>query len=333
MLGLALGLAILAVVLVRDWLAEQARPVIVQEQKVPMTTVVVARTKLVYGNKIGAEHLREVDWPIDSVPPGSFKTIDELVKPGEQRVVLRTMETGEPVLPPKVTGFGGRASLSAILDKKMRAISISLSAVTGVGGFVLPGDKVDILLSRGAGGSRITDVLLQNVKVLAIDQSASEQQDKPKVAKTVTLEVTPAQAQKLTLAAQVGRLSLTLRSVANSAQMRPKRITVGDLNIPEYNRPPAPKLVEPTPPPMPKPVPKVAPVVPKLVVKATKPPLVIRAKPKPKIRTADQFATVNVLRALKESTTKVPTEGEENTASGGAPVVAPIIIGPRGTTN
>lgn len=209
LLGLAAVLAVFAVFLARNWLEDRARPAtVVQEQKIPLTTVVVARTQLVYGNRIGREHLREVDWPVDSVPQGAFKTIDELISLEEDRVVLRTIEPGEPILPSKVTGFGERATLSAIVDKNMRAVTIRVDDVAGVAGFLVPGDKVDVMVTREEeDGDLLTDILLQNVKVLGVDQRATEEQDRPAVAKAVTLEVTPVQAQKLTLAQRVGQLS------------------------------------------------------------------------------------------------------------------------------
>lgn len=246
LLGLAVVLAIAAVFLVRDYLERQSAPDVVVEQAIPLSTVVVARTKLVFGNRIGREHLREVQWPVDGVPQGAFKTIDELLGDGEERVALRTIEAGEAILPGKVTGFGEKATLSAVIDKAMRAVTIRVNNISGVAGFVVPGDKVDILVTRKDNdGKPTTDILLQNVKVLGIDQKASEDLDKPSVAKALTLEVTPIQAQKLTLAQQVGQLSLVLRHVSNSAQAPMETITIGDLKVGEINRPEAPRLIEP----------------------------------------------------------------------------------------
>src|SRR3546814_6537331 len=114
-------------------------------------------------------------------------------------LVLRTLEVNEPVLENKISGFGGKASLAAILSPEMHAVTIRVNDVAGVAGFVLPGDRVDVLLTRdrtgGEGGNvannLITDVLLQNVKVLGIDQDANQEKDKPSDAKAVTLEVSP----------------------------------------------------------------------------------------------------------------------------------------------
>src|SRR3712207_1102010 len=111
------------------------------------------------------------------------------------------MEENEPLLKAKVTGPGQRASLAAVIDPGMKAMTVRVNDVNGVAGFVLPGERVDILLTRTMEKNESwTDVLLQNVKVLAADQSADDRADKPSVAKAVTLEVSTAQAQKLTLA-------------------------------------------------------------------------------------------------------------------------------------
>ena len=261
MLGLALLLAGASVFLARNWVQSQVQPVAgVQDQKqVETTQVVVAASQLHFGNKVRREHLRVVDWPAAAVPEGSFKAIDEimgkekrdengnLIKP-EDRVALRTIEVNEPILKSKITGFGGRASLSTLISPGMRATTIRVNDVNGVAGFVLPGDRVDILLTRDPkssskrrGGNLQTDVLLQNMKVLGIDQDANEDRSKPAVVKAVTLEVTTTQAQKLTLAQKLGTLSLALRHVNTVDAEQPQSIKARDLRVGEANLAPASK--------------------------------------------------------------------------------------------
>ena len=246
MLGLALILAGAAVFLAQNWLQSQ-KPQVVEvpaEPQVQMTTVVVAATPLYFGNTVRREHLREIEWPAGAVPPGSFSSIDELIgDDNERRVALRAVEINEPMLKSKVSGFGGRASLSTILAPEMRAATIRVNDINGVAGFVLPGDHVDIMLTRGANGkgkddttNLLTDILLQNVKVLAIDQDANEERAQPVVVKAVTLEVTPVQAQKLVLAQRLGQLSLALRNVTNAVAEKPKTVTLSDLKVGEANQ-------------------------------------------------------------------------------------------------
>jgi pilus assembly protein CpaB len=112
----------------------------------------------------------------------------------------------------------------------MKAVTIRVNDVEGVGGFVLPGDRVDVVMTRQLDkGSASTEVVLQNAKVLAIDQLADVRSDKPSVAKAVTLEVDTAEAQKVWLAASVGNLSLLLRKAGEVAEEKTKRITLKDL--------------------------------------------------------------------------------------------------------
>lgn len=305
MLGLALALGAISVFLARNWLQSQVQPVVVQQPTVPLTTVVVARTKLVSGNRLGREHVQEIKWPVESVPVGAFKTVAELVGGKEPRYVMRTIHKGEPIMPMRVTGFGEKATMSATIDRNMRAVTIPINTVAGVAGFVLPGDKVDILLTRSstATNTPITDIFMQNVKILGIDQRTNDEEGKPIVARAATLEVTPLQAQKLVLAQRVGTLSLTLRSVSNAAAVAQVTVTVSDLNIGEYNAPPKPKLVKVDPlPAVPEPS-IVSPLVPEPAV--TK---VVRKRPKKK---RSKFAAINVIRGVAASIEKVPIEGKK----------------------
>jgi pilus assembly protein CpaB len=184
--------------------------------------IVVATARLNFGDHITAHDVRLVRWPSDAVPQGSFTKIDEIVGKNVDRVALQQMEIGEPILASKISGAGGRASLSSIIDKGMRAVTLRVNDATGVAGFILPNDRVDVLLTRTpveAEGEKKkqqpqTEILLQNVKVLGVDQEAHPKKDKQTaiVAKVVTLEVTPQDAEKLTLGQQIGTLSLALRN-------------------------------------------------------------------------------------------------------------------------
>src|SRR5216683_718395 len=193
----------------------------------PSVQVVAAKVRLNFGDHVKPESLRVMNFPADTLIDGAFAKIEEIAGPGEDRVVLRPMAPGEPVLASKISGTGGKATLSTVVEKGMRAMTIRVNDVTGGGGFVLPQDRVDVLLTRNGTDAKQTIVLLQNIKVLGIDQQADEQKDKPIVAKAVTLEVTPDEAQKLTLGSSVGSLSLLLRNYANpDAAAPPRRIEI-----------------------------------------------------------------------------------------------------------
>ena len=128
-------------------------------------------------------------WPSGVLPTGAFAKIGDVLA-GGKRIVLTAIEPNEPVLSVKITGPGQRATLSALVGPGMKAVTIRVNDVDGVGGFVLPGDRVDVALTRQVDKDNAsTQVLLQNVRVLAIDQVADERASNPAVAKSVTLEV------------------------------------------------------------------------------------------------------------------------------------------------
>jgi pilus assembly protein CpaB len=232
-LALALMCALLAVFLARNWILGQSSRPTAEAAQAQVVQVVAAATPLKFGDRLAKENLRLIDWPTGSVPEGTFRSIDELLGP-EPRVALQAIQPNEPILINRVTGPGQRASLSAVITSGMRAMTIRVNDVLGVAGFILPGDRVDILLTREVVKDQpVTHVLLQNVKVLGIDQRSEQQNNKPDVVKAVTIEVTTEQTQKITLAAQVGRLSLALRDVSNVELAPVKPVSIKDLGISE----------------------------------------------------------------------------------------------------
>jgi len=224
---------------------KNGKTIIVKTEQPDMTTIVIATQQLRYGTVLTKDHLREINWPEESIPKGAVQTIDDLLNQNGKIVALSFMEIGEPVLQWKVTGPGQRATLSAMLDEGRKAVSIRVNEVLGVGGFVLPGDHVDVLLTRTeqtTSGSKktnnsYTDILLQNIRVLAVDQMADDRNDKPALARTVTVEVDIMDAQKLVLASTVGTLSLTLRSAGMVNIDSARRITLRDLTMEQITRP------------------------------------------------------------------------------------------------
>jgi pilus assembly protein CpaB len=233
MIVLAGVFGVLAVVLANIWLASQ-RNAMARTDDVPRDTVVVAAVPLKFGDMLTDDKLREVAWPAGAVPAGAFKTTKEALAGEGTKQALQAIGTNEPVLATKITGPGQRATLSAVLGEGMKAVSIRVNDVLGVAGFVFPGDRVDVLLTRTARDSdgadkSFVDVLLQSMKVLAVDQVADESKDSPTVVKSVTLEASTKDAQKLTLAAGAGQLSLALRQAAASKGETTERVTLSDL--------------------------------------------------------------------------------------------------------
>jgi len=234
MIAVAAVFGLLAVFVAQSWLNSQAEARLksMEAQKVKPTatsTLVVASKALRFGNELSESSLREMPWPIDAIPVGGFRTVQEMLGQGK-RVVLTAIEANEPVLASKITGQGQRATLSAMLAEGRKAATIRVNDIDGVAGFVLPGDRVDVMLSRQIDkGNALNDVVMKNVKVLAIDQLADERSDKPSVAKAVTLEVDIAGAQKLALASQIGTLALALRKAGDSEPTASRLITITDL--------------------------------------------------------------------------------------------------------
>ncbi len=232
MIGFAVLFGLLAVFVAQSWLNSQAeqrmKSLEAQQKPTATATIVVAGKPLRYGNELSSMSLKEMPWPNEALPAGAFNKISELT--ATRRVVLTAIETNEPVLSWKITGPGQRATLSATLQNGMKAVTVRVNDVDGVGGFVLPGDHVDVALTRQMEkGVGTTDVVLQNVRVLAIDQSADDRTDKPLIAKSVTLEVDSIAAQKLALAGTVGTLSLMLRKAGEAAADTSRRVTLSDL--------------------------------------------------------------------------------------------------------
>ena len=224
-----------AVFLTMNWLEQQRgtpqRVAAAPETK--MRRVVVASQPLRFGTELTSVNLKEVDWPVGAVPAGSFATTSDLTKAGERRVALAAIERDEPILGWKVTGPGQRAVLSAVIGGDKKAMTIRVNDVSGTAGFVLPGDRVDVLLTRTEDKTGFTDVLLQNVRALGVDQLADERTEKPSVAKAVTLEVTTSEAQKLALAGTIGQLALALRPAGDVAVEATRRIGISNLGGPE----------------------------------------------------------------------------------------------------
>jgi pilus assembly protein CpaB len=237
-LGLAILLGLAAVFIANSYLTGVEQQAEVVDKT--MVRVAVARVPLEYGTAVTSENIKFVPWPRASLPAGTFPSTTGLVVPGAPRVALRPIEINEPIMKSKLSGEGGRASISAVLPAEKRAIAVRVGDVTGVAGFVLPGDSVDVFITRqvtdstGDQSSQITDVLLQNVKVIAIDQNANDNANQPKVSKTATLEVDPIDAQKLVLGEAVGSLSLALRNVANQDTEAVQTVSIDDLQDGAY---------------------------------------------------------------------------------------------------
>jgi pilus assembly protein CpaB len=211
----------------------------------PGVPVVLAATPIAYGSKLEAKELVVAKIPASAVPAGAFSSIDQVLKQdgGGAPVALVAMQPHEPVLPVKLSGPGARQTLSAVLDDGMRAYTIAVSEVAGGGGHILPGDRVDVVLTRQfdnqtpVDGVRanvvVTQLVLQNVKVLGMDLNVDPNSTHPTVAHTATLEVGVQDAEKLALAAQAGSVSLALRRLGSTDVAPAQPIISKNMGLPE----------------------------------------------------------------------------------------------------
>src|SRR5580692_7250765 len=218
----------IAAFLARNWIESHSRAYAAGDSA---GTIVVAAQPLGFGAEVSPDSITEIPWMAKSLPNGAFVAKEELLKDG-RRVVLSPLERGEPILRSKITGPGQRALLSSLLDEGKRAVTLRVDDVRGVAGFILPGDYVDVVLIAEDSPPRrenYSDILLQHVKVLAVDQLSSERQEQPTVAKAVTVEVSPEEAQRLLLATNIGKLSLILRRPEEANSDAGRRVTERDL--------------------------------------------------------------------------------------------------------
>ena len=232
-LGVAVVLGLVAVYLANVFLVSSEN----NKADTATTRVAVASIPLDFGTDVSADKIRFVDYPASAVPAESFHAIAQLFPAGQKRVALMRINANEPILANKISGAGQGASIASLLPEGKRAAAVRINDVSGVGGFVQPNDSVDVLITRqvGDGNQQITDVLLQNVRVMALDQNAKGEDGKVAVAKTATLEVDQLGAQKLALAQGVGSLSLVLRRPGDS-QDNPvvETVSLGDLRYSLY---------------------------------------------------------------------------------------------------
>jgi pilus assembly protein CpaB len=262
-LVVAIILGGIAAVMARNWLTSQLR-----SSQAGVGTIVVAAAPLSFGTQLTSQNTIEIPWSKAALPNGSFATKLQLLNDG-RRMALASIAPNEPILRSKITAPNEPATLSSMLESGKRAVTVRVDDVRGVAGFIQPGDLVDVVLIRTEPevfrkNQSYSEVILQSAKVLAIDQITGERRETPTVAKAVTLEVSTADAQKILLATNIGKLSLILRQPTATAAVPVRRITetdLGDAPVPAPVPPPPPPkpivVVQKPPPPLPRPTPVV----------------------------------------------------------------------------
>ena len=170
--------------------------------------VVAAALSIPFATKVEGRHLKYIEVPIDVMPSGAFSSFDEV----EGQVSTTAIARGEILVSERFAAHERGSTLAALIDKDMRAITVRVDDVIGVAGFLLPGNTVDILSSRKEKQRAVTETILKNIKVLAVDQTAAANENEPVIVRAVTLEMTPQQAEVVVKARTEGTIQLTLRN-------------------------------------------------------------------------------------------------------------------------
>ncbi len=203
--------ATIAAMIANNWIKNKTKP-----EEIVTSKVVLAARDIPFGIKLEAFHIEAIDWPGDNVPTDSFGNVNDVIG----NIAKNSFYAGEVITTKRITQHLGGSTLSSLISQDSRAISIRVDDVVGVSGFVLPGNHVDILATRitrinGTPKAK-SRTILENIKVLAVDQEASTDKEKPAVVKSVTLELKPEQAETMSEAMQEGKIQLTLRNPMDS---------------------------------------------------------------------------------------------------------------------
>lgn len=195
--------------------------------------VVIAAMDIPYGTKIEGRHMKIVKLPPESVPGTSFSDLEE----ASGMVATTDIARGEVLANTRLARHDGGSTLAALVKENMRAVTVRVDDVVGVAGFLLPGNRVDVLATRKERGSRraTTETILTNIKVLAVDQTAATQQNDPVIVRAVTLELSPRQSEEIVKAKSEGSIQLTLRNPLDE-EMEAERIAMKAPALPVQKR-------------------------------------------------------------------------------------------------
>jgi pilus assembly protein CpaB len=219
---IALTLAGGTAMLVRSFLQKpEAEQQALAKPAAPQKSVLVARGAIVRGQILKPQDFSWQVWPEGDIDKNYIVSGTRNADSFAGWVARDPFAAGEPISDAKIVSPGSRGFLAAVLRPGMRAISVPVTATSGISGFVFPGDRVDILITHqltGAGGNETrheaAETVLHDVRVIGIDQKLDSKNGEALVAHTATLEVTPKQSEMIAVAAEIGKLSLSLRSLA-----------------------------------------------------------------------------------------------------------------------
>jgi pilus assembly protein CpaB len=228
MMLFSLALAVGAAVAAKNWLEQRSARSTGSDMN-----VLVAAMELPYGTRLEARHVSTISVPKGTPLGNHFAALEEV----EGLVAAQKILAGEVLLKERLAKTSAGSTLAALIKPDMRAVTVRVDDVVGVAGFLLPGNRVDVVAARKTNDRAITETVLYDLAVLAVDQTSSQDKDQPVVVRAVTLEMTPKQAEILVRAREEGRIQLTLRNPADVSQ--------------------GPVIVAETPPPVAAPAPKI----------------------------------------------------------------------------
>lgn len=179
------------------------------------SAVIVAAMEIPFGTTIEARHIKVIAVPTGTPLGNHFSRLEEV----EGLVATQKALDGEVLLKERFTKTGAGSTLAALIKPEMRAVTVRVDDVVGVGGFLLPGNHVDVVAARKVNERASTETILTDINVLAVDQTSNQDKNEPVVVRAVTLEMTPKQAEVLVRAREEGRIQLTLRNPNDDSQL------------------------------------------------------------------------------------------------------------------
>jgi pilus assembly protein CpaB len=205
----------LAAMLANNWISQRLGATEQQDQR---GQVVVAAADIPVGTKLDAVHLKVVPLPLEAITEGNLTSLDEAIG----RVATQPLYNGEILLEKRLTLHEGGSPLAAVIESGKRALTVRVNDVIGVAGFLLPSNRVDVVSTKRGSGSRntVSKTIVENLKVLAVDQTVSSDKNDPVIVRAVTLEVTPKQAELIVRATEEGKVQLTLRNPMDLAMRK-----------------------------------------------------------------------------------------------------------------
>jgi pilus assembly protein CpaB len=206
----------LAALLANNWISQRLGAVELEDQS---GQVVAAAADIPVGTKLEATHLKVIPLPLEAISENNLTSLDEAIG----RVVTQPLYSGEILLEKRLTLHEGGSPLAAVIESGKRALTVRVNDVIGVAGFLLPSNRIDVVSTKRGSGSRttISKTIVENLKVLAVDQTASSDKNDPVIVRAVTLEVTPKEAELIVKATEEGKVQLTLRNPLDVAMRDP----------------------------------------------------------------------------------------------------------------